>query len=134
MKKIILDTNVLISGFVFRGRAAEVMEHCLLNEQVFLSPFILGELTEKLRGKFRMPEADLAEILFLVAQKSVYIKPTGELPTVCRDPDDNNVLQLAAFVEADFLITGDKDLLVLENFGGTKICSPTDFLTIFLKN
>ena len=46
---------------------------------------------------------------------------------VCRDKDDNNVLHVGSFIEADYLIMGDTDLLVLSNYGGVRIISPRDF-------
>lgn len=52
------------------------------------------------------------------------LAPTNPLPTECRDPDNNNVLQLAEFGQADYLVIGDKDFLILENFGSCQIVSP----------
>jgi len=48
--------------------------------------------------------------------------------TICRDPKDNFLLALSKDAEADFLITGDKDLLELEKFGRTIICTLNDFI------
>ena len=48
---------------------------------------------------------------------------------VCRDPKDNHILALAHEADANFIVTGDKDLLVLENYKETKIVTPADFLT-----
>lgn len=53
--------------------------------------------------------------------------------SVCRDPDDNILLALAKDSNADFLITGDKDLLILEKFGNTIICTLTDFINKYLQ-
>ena len=53
--------------------------------------------------------------------------------SICRDPKDNYLLALAKDSQADFLITGDKDLLVLEKFENTVICTLTDFINKYLK-
>lgn len=123
-----LDTNIFISAFVFRGKAAAVFDHCALREEMFVSQWILDELAQKLRSKFNTDEQDILEILSLIAEKSRLIQPHTPLPSVCRDPDDNNILQLAESIQADFLITGDKDLLVLDAYQGTRIVAPAQFL------
>lgn len=126
--KIVLDTNILISAFVFRGKAAAVFDHCALREELFVSQWILDELSQKLRFKFNVEERDILEMLSLIAEKSSLVQPHTPLPTVCRDMDDNNILQLAESVQADYLITGDKDLLVLDTYQDTRIVAPAQFL------
>ena len=51
--RIVIDTNVLISSFIGRGTSHKVLEHCVRNHNVVTSQFILGELREKLTGKFK---------------------------------------------------------------------------------
>jgi len=53
--------------------------------------------------------------------------------SICRDPKDDYLLALAKDARADFLITGDKDLLILEKFETTIICTLTDFINKYLK-
>jgi hypothetical protein len=59
-----------------------------------------------------------------------FIEPKIEI-TECRDPKDNKFLELALAGNADCIVTGDKDLLVLNPFRGIKIISPSDFLIQF---
>ncbi len=106
--KVILDTNVLISAFIFRGFAARVYEYCMTQEKVFFSAFILEELAKKLDHKFSVTAADIEEIESLIRERAIEVSPNGPLPTICRDPDDNYVLQLATDAAADFLITATK--------------------------
>ena len=94
---------------------------------MILSPWILDEFQNKLLGKFKLDLSDVNEIINTIEQKSNVIQPENELPNICRDEDDNNILQLAEYIEADYIITGDKDLLILEQFKGTLIISPGDF-------
>lgn len=110
--KIIFDTNVLISAFVFKGFSQTVYDFCVINYTLFISEWILEELDEKLRIKFEIPEDKIINTLHLVKEKSVIEHPKIPLPHICRDKDDNNILQLADFISANFIITGDKDLLV----------------------
>ncbi len=53
---------------------------------------------------------------------------TGETIAVCRDPKDDKLLELAVSGNADFLVTSDKDLLVLNPFRGVEIITPREFL------
>ena len=70
--------------------------------------------------------------LFLteLVQSGMLIEIT-ETITACRDPKDNLILELAISGQADAVITGDKDLLVLNPFRGLPILTPESFLTIF---
>jgi putative PIN family toxin of toxin-antitoxin system len=58
----------------------------------------------------------------------IKIIPQGTKPTICRDDDDNNILLLANSVKADIIITGDDDLLILDNYKNIKIIKPREFI------
>lgn len=125
--KVILDTNVLISAFVFKGFAAKVFDYCATQETIILSPWIIKELFDKFRSKFKLEEVFLEEIQALLLEKAAVITPTNDVPEVCRDPDDNHILQIAEFVKADFIITVDKDLLTLVSYNAIPILNPRTF-------
>lgn len=80
---------------------------------------------KKLRKYFAPQSVDeLMELLELIAEK-VHI-PTP-VHTICRDPKDNFLLDLIDFSQADFLVTGDADLLALNPFKTARILSPSEF-------
>ena len=54
---VVFDTNVILAAFLTHGASAEVVEHCITEHQVFVSTFILDEVEDKLRNKFRFPPA-----------------------------------------------------------------------------
>ncbi len=125
---IVFDPNVLISTFVFPGFAADVYDFCALHFELFTSEWILTEFDEKLKDKFRYSPEQRNRIIETIREKHVVVYPTNDLPTHSRDPDDNNVLHVALFTDAGFLITGDaQHLLPLKKVGGTAIVSPRDF-------
>ena len=126
--KIVVDTNVLISAFVFGGNAEKVLETVLSSQELILSEFILGELARVCREKFEIPDNKIDRILTNLHEVALIVSPNNPLPNLCRDPDDNYVLQLAEFSGAHFIVTGDKDLLILESFGQIAIVSPSVFL------
>ena len=130
--RIVPDSNVLISGLNFRGRERTVLA---LGERgeiaVYLSPFILAEVRRTLPRKFHYsPAAAQAEIDAL-RQWVNLVEPTVAVEGIARDDDDNHILACCLEVAADYLITGDNDLLVLESFEGTRIVNAAAFLRIY---
>lgn len=127
--KIVLDTNVLIAALIARGVCTELLEHCVLRHTLFTSDFILNETHQKLTEKFGY-STDLAdEAVSLLRSRMKLLVPANLERQVCRDPDDDNILAVALSGKCDFIITGDKDLLVLEAYEGVKILSPREFIT-----
>jgi uncharacterized protein len=78
--------------------------------------------------KFKSPVANVNIVLSNLQSTVKIVESTGEKPKVCRDPDDDNILWLAQSANANFIVTGDKDLLVLESFGTCQIVSVADFI------
>lgn len=130
--KIVFDTNVIISSFLFPGFSTKVYNFCIKNYTVITSDWLIEELEEKLIDKFKIQEETIEEIISLLKHKISCIRPLNSLPNICRDEDDNHVLQISEYILADFIITGDKDLLILEQFNQTKIVSPRDFYNTFI--
>ena len=125
--KIVIDTNVYISALVFNKKVQEILEIILEQHTVYISPFIIEEIKEKLKIKFKF---DLEAINLLVTALLLITKleePKGELPTKSKDTDDNNILLLAEFIKADLIISGDKDLFKLISFKNIRILKPADF-------
>ncbi len=125
--KVVLDTNVLIAAFITQGVCHDLLEHCVYHHEIIVSDFILGELHQKLAGKFKFSPQDVTEagdLLLSVAQ--VVIPVVFESP-VSRDPDDDFVLGTAVAGSANCIITGDKDLLVLEQYKEIDIIKPAAF-------
>jgi putative PIN family toxin of toxin-antitoxin system len=126
--KIVLDTNVLIAALIARGVCHELLEHCILRHTLLTSDFILEETRETLIGKFGYP-AELAAEAVTVLRSRMKVVPASKLDSpICRDPDDDNILAAALSAHCECIITGDKDLLVLNAYKSIDIFSPRDFL------
>ena len=125
--RILFDTNVLISAFVTRGHSSEVFDHCLSEHMIYISPWILNEVQRTLTRKFRFPVNKTQQITRFIKGHCQVIRPRPLTKRVCRDADDDNVLAAALHAKADFIVTGDTDLLVLKSFRGIQIVSPSDF-------
>jgi putative PIN family toxin of toxin-antitoxin system len=125
--RLVLDTNVLIAAFVARGVCHELLEHCRREHEVVASAFILDEFRNKLRGKFgiRAKEADQAARLLKSAFE--WVKPPALPEPACRDPDDDAILATALAGNCKAIVTGDKDLLILDPWRDLRILAPRDF-------
>ena len=128
--RLVLDTNVLLSGLIFGGICQRVMLAGIESHEVYLSPAIFNEVAEKLAGKF----ADLAPTretaLRALRDGSRWIEPVALPVPVCRDADDDWILATALAAKADAIVTGDNDLLVLKRYEGIPILSPRQFVEL----
>ena len=131
--EIIFDTYVLLSSLLFPGFSTKVYDFCTVSYNVMSSDWLMEELSEKLTGKFKLTDDQAEEYLDLLKERMAIVHPFSEIPDICRDADDNHVLQLADYIQANCIITGDKDLLVLERYKKTQIVSPRQFYASFIE-
>jgi putative PIN family toxin of toxin-antitoxin system len=128
--KIVLDVNVVIAAFAARGLCESVLELCLYSHQMVLSEGLLDEILRNLRQKIKLPVSVINEIGEFVRVHANVFEPASLPSDVCRNPDDVKILGLAVSANADFIVTGDKDLLELSEFRGIPIVTPRSFSTI----
>lgn len=127
--RVVFDTNVIVAGLAVRGLCHELIElHLPLHEPI-LSKDLWSELLSTLRDKLGLQPAELP-FLDLYRRHSTWVEPSPLACRVCRDPDDDRVLAAAIRGEAEAIVTGDDDLLVLEAFEGVLILTPREFLEI----
>lgn len=125
--RIVLDTNVIIAAFATRGLCADVLALCLSGYTLVISEFILSELREKLSEKLHLPESVIHEIISYLQDNSEIVVPEQISESICRDKDDDTIIGTAVSGKANFLITGDKDLLILINYEQVRILTPRAF-------
>lgn len=130
MLKIVMDTNVLVSALVFGGKPRSVLETAIEGRaKLILSEVLLEELTGILEGpKFRYPRKVTQTIRDLLISIAEVVTPSVEIDRIVRDPDDNRILECAVEGCADFIISGDLDLLELGEFRGIRIRPPARFV------
>ena len=128
--KVIIDTNLWISFLI--GQALADLKGLMVNETIQI--VLCEQLREEIRRVTQRPKLrkyfspqKVSELLELLATIGLLIEITSEV-SVCRDEKDNFLLALAQDSQADFLVTGDADLLVLQEFEGTKIVTYQKFL------
>lgn len=128
--KIFLDTNVLIGATATRGLCADVLREVLVSHQLVVSDALLTELKRNLRGKFRVPNDLIAELIEMLKQDSLFSTPSSLPDIEIQDKNDLVILSSALNGKADLFITGDKELLELRKVGNMKIVSPRMFWEI----
>jgi uncharacterized protein len=138
--KIIIDTNIYFSAILFGGLPQILINKCFEGHDVFLSNAIMSEIKEKLINgraeeictKMNKKYNQVAVHQFMIKLECLtnFIEPEVQV-NICRDKKDNMVLELAKEIKADFIVTGDKDLLVLSPFGNTHIVKTADFINLF---
>ena len=130
--KVVIDTNVFVSGLNFQGRPRELLELAWQGEiQVYISPFILREIEETLTQDFDWTRDQIKHTTEKIKAKTILVHPKLTLSVIKTKNDDNRILECAVEAKASYLISGDKKhLLPLKEYQGIKILSPTEFLNL----
>lgn len=125
--RVVFDTNVVVAGIVAEGLCREIFEIHVPEHTAILSQVLWDELPVTLRRKFDLTPDGLP-ILGLYRQHAEWCEPVALPAAVCRDADDDWVLATAVAGDAAAIVSGDADLLTLENYSGIKILSPRQFV------
>jgi putative PIN family toxin of toxin-antitoxin system len=91
------------------------------------SEFIFNEFAEHAQSKFGVPVDTLREAVTKLRAHAEIVNPSDIAPDACRDSDDLPILGTAVAGHADYLVTGDQDLLALKSYLGIAIVSPREF-------
>lgn len=125
--RIVLDANVIIAAFAARGLCESVLELCLVSHDLLLSEELLTEIRGNLHRKIKLSPSTVAQIEHVLRENGTLLVPELIPANVCRDPSDAHVLGLTVAGQAECLVTGDKDLLVLKRFEQCQILNPREF-------
>ena len=125
--RVVYDTNVLVTILLRRGEILKFKQAVLTGNIVpVTSNFILDELSEVLQHKLGLTKQKSKANVRVFARVAEIVKPIV-IEKIARDPDDDNILAAALISRAEYIITLDKDLLILKEYEGIKIVTPTDF-------
>ncbi len=132
--KIVLDTNVFVSGVFFSGPPYQILRAWKNQEiQIVISLEILDEYSrvgEELSEQF--PETDLNPILELVTTKAELVKAARLSEAVCDDPDDDKFFACAISGKAEIIVSGDKHLLKMSGYKRIQVVKPRQFADKYL--
>ena len=129
--KIVLDTNVVVSGTFCSGIPAQILDACVARRfELVLSPEILDEYRVVLERFIRVKSSpDAAVILAALLENAVVVNPSSPPVALCRDPMDEKLITCALGGGADAIVSDDKDLLALVGRPKVAILTPKQFLS-----
>ena len=134
MIRVTLDTNLLISALFWRGNPYRILKLCYTGKlDLILSRAIINEfrwvmIREK---KFKLSEDDILKHIDIILEFSHIVEPNFSLYIITKDSSDNRILECALVGNSDYIVSGDKHLLELTEYEGTKIVTAAQFLKLF---
>ncbi|MBN1157557.1 putative toxin-antitoxin system toxin component, PIN family [Candidatus Woesearchaeota archaeon] len=128
MLRVVLDTNIYVSGVFWRGSSNQILERAADGDIcVFVSTEIIEELKRVLKRDFELKENDIEEIENTILSIAKMVKSSEKVDLVEEDPDDNKIIECAIASNSDYIITKDKHLLRIKQFRNIRILSPDEF-------
>ena len=133
MIRAVLDTNILISGLVFGGKPAAILDQVAAGRiSLYISPALADEFRRVLELKFKGHLNSISDTLAELSDMWHLVYPPKFNRTFIKaDPDDDRVLECALYCKADCVVSGDKHLLNLRQFKEIPILTPHEFLSGF---
>ena len=114
MVRVVVDTNVLVSAFLNRGKSRKVVACLLEKHSVILSPQLLAELADVLsREKFGATNSQIERYISILIRQAKVVPAQAKFKIVLEDPDDDVVINTALTGKANYIVSGDKHLLKL---------------------
>ncbi len=134
--RLVLDTNVVLSAFLWRGTPHRLLQTIRQRENftLFSSDILLAELARVLSRpgpakRLSTCNVTARQILTDYAQAVDFVSPDATPRVVADDPDDDHVIAAAVAANADFIASGDRHLLILGTYQAIRILRPSDMLT-----
>ena len=131
MNRFVFDTNVTVSALLFNDSVpGQAFTRALDHGSILVSGSLVRELSRVLgRERFdRYVSREERDVFLESLIREADLIEITESVNVCRDPEDDRILELAVNGNATYIVTGDADLLVLNPFRGVKILTPAEFL------
>lgn len=134
MKRITVDTNVLISATFWHGDSEKIIDKAENKEvTLVLSKEILEEYNkvieyEEIKEKIKNKDLEMKKAMLKIGAISEIVDVNSKVDVVKDDPDDNKIIECAIDGNSEFIITKDRHLLKLKEYKGIKIFTPEEFL------
>jgi putative PIN family toxin of toxin-antitoxin system len=134
VKKTVLDTNILVSALLFKAELARLVD---LWKKGRLIPVLSRETFQEVKTVLEYPKFSLSrQERKLIIEEEVLpyfevIEITDDIKGICRDADDDKFLACALSASADFIVTGDKDLLDMGKYKSVRIINASVLLKMF---
>ena len=131
--KVTLDTNVLVSALIKAGKPRDLFNRLVKNKQLVVSRAIVEEFLDVVEdpkiAKYAS-EQDITVFLNILGAAAKIVRVKSRFKVVKEDPEDDNIVRAAYDGKADYIVSGDKHLLSLEEFRGIKIVTIDEMLNV----
>lgn len=130
----VFDTNVFIAAIITEGICSKILRRARTREFSLVScPSIRAEIRHVLSKKFHLSHDERASAIEPISEAINHvIEHTLKIANICRDAADDNIIACALAAKADYLVTGDDDLLEIKTCRSVKIITPRDFEVLFV--
>jgi putative PIN family toxin of toxin-antitoxin system len=135
----VLDTNVIVSGtLVPKGIPFELLKAWRTGAwELIISPHILEEVRRvltfpRIARDYALTAQDVSDVIWLFTHRAILMPGRLTIPRTARDPEDDPILACALEGRADYIVSGDQDLLSLTRVEGIPIITPAAFATILI--
>jgi uncharacterized protein len=125
---VVVDSGIWISALEFGGTPATALERLFLKDDLAICFEIEEEVLRVLHDKFGRDRKLIQQQLRPLLSQAVRVKVSGAIGGVCRDSNDDCILECAVNAGAKLIIAGDKDLLALEEYRGIRIVTARQYL------
>lgn len=136
IRRIVLDTNIMVSALLFKGKLSVIVDLWKKGRIVpILSKETFGEFKTVLEyPKFSLTEQEIRAIIEEEILPYFEIEEVVDnISGICMDTDDDKFIACAVSASADFIVSGDKDLLDIGRYKSVKIISASELLRMFEK-
>ncbi|NCP15562.1 putative toxin-antitoxin system toxin component, PIN family [bacterium] len=133
LERVVFDTNVLISGLLWRGKPYQclLLARAKIVQAVYCPP-MLAELSEKLRKKFKFSESRIHAVVTDVRRYAERVEIPGTLAVILADPTDDKFIECALVGKAACVVSSDHHLLELGGYQKIQIVSPEIYTARFV--
>lgn len=135
-KKVVLDTNILISALGWGGNPRTIFNKVIDGEIELIISF--KQIDELLRvmeyPKFKFSDEQKDKFLLILLEIATLVTTTSRVNIIKEDPSDNLILEPSNEMKIDYIVSGNEHLLKLKEFKGTKIITAKQFLQLVKKN
>jgi putative PIN family toxin of toxin-antitoxin system len=132
--KIVVDTNVVISGIFFGGNPRKIVEAVAAGSiDAYATTEIIDEYTGIIDSMIERKQGRINQSILSPLFSAMKIIEAGTNIDVCRDPDDNKFIECAVDAKALYIVSGDNDLLDIKEYDGIRIITAKEFCDEYLK-
>lgn len=125
---VVVDSGIWISAIEFGGTPAAALERLFLIDDLAICSQIEEEILRVLHDKFGRDRLMIQHRLGPLLNQAVRVEVTGEISGVCRDPNDDCILECAVKADAQLILAGDRDLLALGTYCGIRIATARQYV------